>query len=278
VGGAPLTTSRLDTAWFLVFFGALALAVIIAAVAVGVRRRDVAPVAVCLGALICALNEPIFDELGKIVYARDAIRAYTAFGREIPLFLVLGYVPWVAGLSYVVAELFARGAPRGRLHWIALASFLSVAAVETAGTSLHSWTYYGSPPLKYLGVAPMMAPVPIVSGALIYVLGTRLRGTRRLLIGLAPLLSLPAVYAAAGMPIYVALHSSTAKSAQYLAGVATLAFCLAIVIAGTALVERWRAGEQALRSADQPGVEDVATGAPSAPSSESKARVLEPSR
>ncbi|HWF53215.1 MAG TPA: hypothetical protein VG223_01245 [Solirubrobacteraceae bacterium] len=241
----PVTTSKVDTVVFLIFFGALALAAIGAAVRIGWRRRDVAPVAVCLGALVCALNEPIFDELGKIVYAHNATVAYTAFGREIPLFLVLGYVPWVAGLSWAIAELMARGCSRTRLHWIALGSFVSVAAVETAGTSLHSWTYYGTAPLKYLGVAPMMAPVPIVCGALIYTLGTRLRGAHRAWIALAPLFALPAVYAAAGMPIYVALHSHTAKSVQYLAGVATIAFCAAIVYAGTAVAEWWRAAELA---------------------------------
>jgi hypothetical protein len=241
----PHTTSDVDTDVFLALFGVLAAAVIVAAAVRSLRRRDVVPIAVCAGALLCALNEPIYDELGKIVYADDATRAYTAFGRDIPLFLVVGYVPWLAGLSYVVAELMRRGASRGRLHWIALGSLASVAAIETAGTSVHAWTYYGAPPLKYLGVAPAMAPVPIVAGALIYVLGTRLSGARRLLIGLVPLFALPAVYAAACMPMYVALHSQTSKLVQYLAGVATLALCAAVTAAATAIAAWWHAGEAA---------------------------------
>jgi hypothetical protein len=237
---APHTTADVDTTWFLVFFGALAAAVFAAAVVHSVRRRDVAAVAVCVGALVCALNEPIFDELGKIVYADDATRAYTAFGRDIPLFLVVGYVPWVAGLSFVIAELMARGISRTTLHWIALGSFLSVTAIEFAGTSVEAWTYYGEAPLKYLGVAPMMAPVPIVCGALIYILGTKLHGASRALLGVVPLFSLPAVYAAAGMPMYVALHSETATLVQYVAGIATLAFCALVVLAATAIVQAWR--------------------------------------
>lgn len=236
----PHTTSDVDTTIFLVFFGALALATFAAAVVHGRRIRDVVPVAVCLGALVCALNEPIFDELGKIVYADDAARAYSAFGRDIPIFLVVGYVPWVAGLSYVISQLIARGASRSRLHLIAFASFASVTCVEFAGTGLSSWTYYGEPPLKYLGVSPMMAPVPIVCGALIYILGERLTGLDRWLIGLVPLFSLPAVYAAAGMPMYVALHSDVSKPVQYAAGAATLAFCAAIVAAASLVAERSR--------------------------------------
>ena len=67
----------------------------------------------------------------------------------------------------------------------------------------------------------MMAPVPIVCGALIYILSARLGGRSRWLIGLVPLFSLPAVYAAAGMPMYVALHADVSKLVQYLAGAAT---------------------------------------------------------
>lgn len=238
---APHTTSQIDTTWFLVFFGALALASTIAAVIRARRTHDIAPVAVVVGALVCSLNEPLFDELGKIVYADDATRAYSAFGRDIPLFLCLGYVPWVAGLSLLIAELMRRGTSRATLHWIALGSFLSVTAVETAGTSVEAWTYYGEPPLKYLGVAPMMAPVPIVCGAAIFLAGTRLTGARRALIGLAPLFALPAVYASAGMPMGVALHGDVSKPVQYGAGLATLALCAVFVVAGTALAARWRA-------------------------------------
>lgn len=252
MGAPPHTTSDVDTTLFLVLFGGLALLTVLAAARDGRRRRDVVPVAVCLGALVCALNEPIFDELGKIVYADDAVRAYTAFGRDIPLFLVVGYVPWVGGLSCLVARLIERGASRGRLHAIAFGSFVSVTAVELAGTSLESWTYYGEPPLKYLGVSPMMAPVPIVCGTLIYLLGTLLRGRARLLIGVVPVFSLPAVYAAAGMPMYVALHGQTAKVVQYLAGAATLLFCALVVVAATAIAARWRDG---VAPAPAPGVD-----------------------
>jgi hypothetical protein len=75
---------------------------------------------------------------------------------------------------------------------------------------------------------------------LISVFSDLLRGRSRLLIGLAPLFALPAVYAAAGMPIYLSLHSDPAKPVQYLAGMATLAFCAAIVVGATLLADRWR--------------------------------------
>jgi hypothetical protein len=234
----PRTTSDVDPVVFLLLFGVLALATVCAAAVHGRRTRDVVPLAVCVGAFVCSLNEPIFDELGMITYADNAFTAYTGWGRDIPLFLMIGYIPWVAGVSYVLAQLMERGAPRRTIHAIAFGSFLSVVVVETLGTNLEVWTYYGEPPLKYLGVAPQMAPVPVVCGLLIYVLSSLLRGWSRLLIGLAPLFALPAVYAASGMPIYLSLHSDPAKPIQYLAGVATLAFCAAIVVGATLLAER----------------------------------------
>jgi hypothetical protein len=131
---------------------------------------------------------------------------------------------------------------------------VSVTAIETAGTSLGVWKYYGQPPLKDLGVAPMMAPVPIVCGALIYLLGTQLRGRQRLLIAIVPIFALPAVYAAAGMPLYVALHADTSKLVQYVAGAATLGFCALVVAAGTLIAARWRQ----LLAGQEDGTEDRA--------------------
>lgn len=234
----PHISADVDPALFLVLFGALAAATFAAALRHAVRTRDVVPVAVCLGALVCALNEPIYDLLGKIVYADEATRAYTAFGRDIPLFLVIGYVPWVGGLPYLVSVALARGITRTRLHWIAFGSFVSVVVIETAGTSLQVWDYYGEPPLRDLGVAPMMAPVPIVCGVLIHLLDGLVHGRARWLIGVVPVFSLPAVYAATGMPLYLGLHSEVSKPVQYLAGAATLAFCAVVVAAATLLAER----------------------------------------
>ncbi|MCW3063602.1 MAG: hypothetical protein JWN32_774 [Solirubrobacterales bacterium] len=230
----PVLHSGIDTAVFLVGFGALAVASFAVAAVVSVRRRDPLALAACVGALVCALNEPIYDYLGKIVYAADSTTAYTAFGRHIPLFLVLGYVPWVGLLSYAVARLMARGVAPRRLYALALGSFASVVLVETLGNLAHAWSYYGRPPLKYLGVAPQMAPVPILCGLLLYVLGSRLRGWRRLWLVFVPTVALPAVYASAGWPMYLALHSDVPKVVQYLAGFLTLALCAAIVACAAA--------------------------------------------
>jgi hypothetical protein len=243
VTGVPVLHSKIATSAFLAGFGVLAAASVLIAGGLSLRTRDPLALLACAGALVCSLNEPIYDYLGKIVYASNSTTAYTAFGRQIPLFLVLGYVPWVGLLSYGVSRMMATGVTRRRLYLLALGSFLSVVVVETLGNLADAWTYYGAPPLKWLGVAPQMAPVPIVCGALLYVLGTRVTGRRRLALALVPTVALPAVYAAAGWPMYVALYSNTSKLVQYLAGLMTIGLCAAFVAGAAAAAEHWRQAE-----------------------------------
>lgn len=230
----PVIHSDVDTVAFVIGFGVLAVIAFGLCAREAVRRRDVLPVALCLGALVCTLNEWIYDFLGKIVYAAEAATAYSAFGRDIPVFLVIGYVPWVGALPYLIARLMERGVRRSTLHWIALGSFVSVVVVETIGTSIGAWKYYGDPPLKWLGVAPMMAPVPIVCGYLIYALGSRVQGLNRVWLFAVPCVTLPAVYASAGFPMYTALYTDVPEAIEYLAGIATLALCAAFVSVASA--------------------------------------------
>jgi hypothetical protein len=243
LSGIPVLHSKVDTNAFVIGFGVLAVASVLVAARISITTRDPLALLACAGALVCSLNEPIYDYLGKIVYAANSTHAYTAFGRQIPLFLVLGYVPWVGLLSYAVSRMMARGVDRWRLYVLALGSFVSVVVVETLGNLADAWTYYGQPPLKWLGVAPQMAPVPILCGMLLYILGTRVTGRWRPALLLVPTIALPAVYAAAGWPMYVALYSDVPKSVQFLAGLLTLALCAAIVVCATAAAERWRAAE-----------------------------------
>lgn len=242
---APMTTTQLDPVAVLLVFGLGAALAAAVAITLSIRRRDFLPVAACVGALIGALNEPIYDLLGKIVYASDNLVAYTAFDRRIPVFLVVGYLPWVGLLPVLYAGWMARGVPRRRLHAFAFVSFLSVVVIEMIGTSFDVWTYYGAAPLKYLGVAPQMAPMPVLGGMLLYAAGTRLRGWCRLAVGVIPTMALPATYAATGWPLYVALHADVPRVVEYLAGVATLGLCATLVIASTRMAERWRSAEQA---------------------------------
>jgi hypothetical protein len=117
-----------------------------------------------------------------------------------------------------------------------------VVAVESLGTSLDSWGYYGVAPLKYLGVAPQMAAVPIVGGLLLYVFGEQLHGGRRALLAVVPTMVLPLVYASVSWPGYIALNSDGLPAAvNWLAAAVMLGFTVMVVLAATWWASRWRA-------------------------------------
>jgi uncharacterized membrane protein YqjE len=240
----PKLSSHLSPSLVLGVFAALAIGAAIWAIRESVRTRDVVPIAVCLGALICSFNEPIYDQLGKIVYASNHPVAFTAFGRHIPWFLVLGYVPWVGALPVVVWRLMEKGTPARTIRMLSAASFLSVVVVESTGTSLHAWGYYGVVPAKYLVVAPQMSAVPLVGGLLLYQLNHLVQGSRRLLLAVVPTLALPMVYASVSWPAYVALGADLPTALNWFAALAMVGLTVAVVWFVTEEAQRrWRASE-----------------------------------
>lgn len=241
---APLTQSDINPDIVLAVFATLSGASFAYAVVMAGRLRDAVPVLVCIGALVCALNEPIYDILGKITYADDHVMAYTAFGREIPLFLVLGYLPWVGLLPWVLSRMMAAGISRTRLHVIAAFTFLSVVVVETLGTTLEAWTYYGEPPMKYLGVAPQAMAFPILGGFLLYALARWATGWRRLLLIFVPTLILPTVYAAGSWPMYVANYADVGPAVEWLSAATSMFILVLVLVSTTAAVARWQTAER----------------------------------
>lgn len=237
----PSLLSPLSPAVWLVLFGLTAVVSLGVATVWAIRRHDPVPVASCIGAAICALNEPIFDVLGKIVYADNNVMAFSAFGRDIPLFLVIGYIAWVGLLPYVIARWMQAGWPPRRLYAVSVAGVASVWGVEAINLFVHGWSYYGEAPLKYFGGVAAMASVPLAAGFLIYALAFPARGWKRWVAGLfIPIFSLPMMFAATGWPLYLALHSDLPPLVDYLA---IAALCLLIVLANAGIVQlavAWR--------------------------------------
>jgi len=238
-GEAPTVVSQINPSLLLLFFGVLAISSFAYAFYAAVRSRDVLPIATCVGALICSFNEPVYDLLGKIIYATNHPMAFRALDRDVPWFLVLGYVPWVGLLPYLIAKMMAAGASARSLRLLAFGSFLSVVLIEYVGTTWHAWAYYGIPPIRDLGVAPQMAPVPIVAGFLLYTIGSLVSGWRRVLLGFVTALTLPAVYSSASWPMYIASRADVPKFVEWGAAALTLANAALIVIVFTKLAANW---------------------------------------
>ncbi|MDT5264479.1 MAG: hypothetical protein QOI90_1105 [Mycobacterium sp.] len=254
-GGIPAPPPLVSdvSPWLLLgIFAVIVVAAIAWALSLAVKNRDFLPIACCAGALVASFNEPIYDILGKIVYAENNPMAFGAFGREIPWFLVIGYLPWVGLAPYVVYRKMESGISRRTLHIAAAVLFVSVVIIETFGNLLHLWLYYGEAPMKFLVVAPQQVALPLVGGFLLYALAGQASGWRRPAIGfVVAAVALPIVYAGASWPVYVALYSDLPVALDWILSVVMLALCVGMAVAATFLAEKWGAGLRNRQSAPQ---------------------------
>jgi hypothetical protein len=239
----PVFVSNFNPIVMLVFFGATAAAAVGLAFYWAFTRRDALPVVTCVSAAICSLNEPIFDILGKITYAENNPIAFTAFGRPIPWFLVVGYIAWVGLFPYVIARWMAAGWSKRRLYLVSALGVLSVVGTEVVNRFVHGWKYYGEPPLQFFGGVAAMASVPLAAGFLLYALALPATGLRRIVAGLfIPLLSLPMMFASTGFPLYIALYGNFPPAFNYVAVVGLLVLIFVAVVGTVQLTELWRNG------------------------------------
>jgi hypothetical protein len=267
---APVLHAGVSAATLLIVWAALVAPAVGYAVVLAGRNRDVLPLAACVGALVCAFNEPIYDILGKLVYSQvpSGYVAYTAFGRHIPWALVIGYIPWVGLVPYLLARQMAAGMTRRRLHLIAFGLTASVGLVELLNAVwLHMWRYYA--PYSGRGVLAggivQMASMPLVCGLLFYIFADRFDGVRRALLGVAiPTMALPMVFAATSWPLYVTNYAHVPESVRWGADALTVALCVLTVFGATDLAVRWRdrraiAGEWSTDAAATAETSDGAT-------------------
>jgi len=104
-----------------------------------------------VGGYVCSFNEATVDVLGHCFFPLDGVNGYTAFGRAVPVWVVLAYVIFFGGLSYVMALAFKRGASH-RAMWCGIAVFgvLNV-LLEMPMLKAGLYVYYGDQPFKVGG-------------------------------------------------------------------------------------------------------------------------------
>jgi hypothetical protein len=257
IAAPPVFHSPIDPDAMLIGWCVLALTAFAIAAVLAVRNRDLLPVAACVGALICALNEPIYDVLANLVYAETPHTAYHAFGRDIPWTLVVGYVAWVGLVPYVLSRMMVAGVSRLRLHQVAVGLILSVAAAEILNAVwLKSWHYYGQSSWRGVlgGGVVQMAAMPLLCALLYYMLDAGMRRWRRALLGLViPGVALPMVFAASTWPLYLANHAALPVGIKWAAAALSVSLCFVAVPVITRVAQRWREGELALAAAGSAG-------------------------
>jgi hypothetical protein len=104
-----------------------------------------------VGGYVCSFNEATVDVLGHCFFPVDGVIGYTTFGRAVPVWVVLAYVVFFGGLSYLMALAFKRGASH-RAMWCGIAVFgvLNV-LVEIPMLRAGLYLYYGYQPFAIGG-------------------------------------------------------------------------------------------------------------------------------
>jgi hypothetical protein len=240
LAAAPPMPERVAPAWADVTF-TIAMAVIV----VGIlgwwllgdrRRRDPALPLTMLGAVIAGLLvEPVFDNTLLYWYPLHAnLTVLRAFGRDIPLFVPIGYSWFFGGCGYIVSRLLARR-PRAAVVWRAFGVLLVVDTLACSSvTWLHVSGFYGPQPFDFWGF-PLWFAFADASGALslgvaLYLLRPVLRGGRRAVLLVLPTIVYGGVLGSITSAVSMALNSPWSTVVGWLAGLVTIGLAGALVL------------------------------------------------
>lgn len=206
------------------------LAIVVAgflAAAVREWRRTGRPVflLMLIGGLVCSLNEALVDVLGHCHFPIDGWIVYTAFDRAVPAWVILAYVVFFGGLSYLMAKGFQNGATR-KAMWIGIGIFgvLNV-LLEIPMLKSGLYIYYGDQPFTIAGFPISWLIINSLGSLFGAVVITRLAwfftGARQLLIVLVPFATYMSSWVLA-MPHFAVTNTDAPSGVRMLAAAASL--------------------------------------------------------
>ena len=185
-----------------------------------------------VGGYICSFNEATVDVLGHCFFPVDGVIAYTAFGRPIPAWVVLAYIVFFGGLSYVMALAFKRGASH-RAMWCSIAVFgvLNV-LLEMPMLRAGLYVYYGYQPFA-IGGFPVswlvINSVGALFGAVVVVrLSWFFTGARQLLLVFVPFATYMASWVLA-MPHFAITNTDVPAGVRMAAAALSMALGLVAI-------------------------------------------------
>jgi hypothetical protein len=222
-----------------IFLAALAWAVVRAS------RGEWIALGVLAGGLVANLIEAELDNLGLLWFARNNhLIVFHSFGRYMPLYVTLGYGFYFGTITYFTLDALRRGRGSRYLWGIYAFGWVFDCALETTGSAVGLYKYYGPQPYNLWGI-PLWwmfvnPALPIAAGGLFYVMRDRLAGVRALVA--VPLLPMcyGATYGAVAWPIFVALNSHVQGWVIWVAGTVTAALSLLYVALIVTGLERYR--------------------------------------
>lgn len=185
-----MTTSTKAQTIITVILAVVVAAFVFAALFYWRRSGSPAFLLMLVGGYICSFNEATVDVLGHCFFPNDGAIAYSAFGRGVPIWVVLAYIVFFGGLSYAMALAFKRGATR-RVMWSGIGIFgvLNV-LLEIPMLSAGLYVYYGNQPFTIGGFPISWLVINSLGSLFGAVVITRLSwfftGARQLLLAFVP--------------------------------------------------------------------------------------------
>jgi hypothetical protein len=173
-----------------------------------------------VGGYICSFNEPLIDFLCHCFFPADGWIGHTVFNRSIPVWVILAYVVFYGGLTYVLAAAFKSGVTR-RTLWISIGIWGALnLAMEIPLLQSNLYVYYGDQPFM-VGGFPLSQLVFNAFGSLLGAVAiTRLSwfftGARRLLLLAVPFVTFMSSWAV-GMPLFLILGTDASHGLRMLA-------------------------------------------------------------
>lgn len=219
------------------FFTILCLAIFAGATGWALARAargDYLGVVMLAGGLVANLIEAMLDNLGLLWFATDnKLIVLHEFSRSMPLYVVLGYGFYFGAMSYYVTYALGRGAGPRHLWAVFVFGWFFDLVLETTGSAIGLYKYYGPEPFNPWGV-PLWwmfvnPALPIAAGGLFHVMRPRLTGPRSLFIVALLPMCYGATYGAIAWPIFITLHSDVADWVRWVAGAVTAVFALVFV-------------------------------------------------
>lgn len=213
------------------------LAVVVTAFAIAALiewRRTGRPVfaLMLIGGYVCSFNEATVDVLGHCHFPGDGWIAYRFLDRSVPVWVVLAYVVFFGGLSYLMAKAFQKGASRSQM-WSGIAVF-GVLNVLLEIPMLRSglYVYYGEQPFTVAGFPISWLVINSLGSLCAAVVMTRLdwlfTGARQLLIVFVPFVTYMSSWVLA-MPYFAVTNTDAPSTVRMLAAAVSLALgCIAI--------------------------------------------------
>jgi hypothetical protein len=199
------------------------------------KFRDVLPILLWIGGLICSLAEPMLDLIGHLWYPLNLPGpAFKAFDLSVPLLIPPCYTFFVSGMGYIAYRRFAKGGLTVRkvyLLWGAIAS--SDLALEIPGVAPNIYKYYGKEPFTVFHFpmhwAWMNGTSFLVVGFLVWLLAPRVQGWRKIVFLFATVLGFTASYGIVGWPAFLALNAKLSNPMMHVVDLGSLALALAVV-------------------------------------------------